>query len=532
MNCSQTRIPDPPSGLSDVMLVRLSSHVATLMGLHFPRAKWQALEKAFCSAARELGFQNPEECADWFITTPLSRELVETMAGYLTIGETYFLREFRSLEILTEDIIPGIIRERRGTEQRLRIWSAGCSTGEESYSIAILLHRMRDALRDWDISILATDINPLAIRKASGGVYTEWSFRNTPSWLKENYFKKSGTGSWTLISPIKKMVDFSYLNLVDDQYPSLPGNTNAMDIIFCRNVLMYLTPDRARNVVQRFHRSLVDGGWLIVSPCETSQVLYPQFNAVSFRDAVLYRKQGIGEAVKSRSGEAEKRGSGEVKQMEEVSPILPFSHSPFQDVSPLHPFPVSPFQDVPPSPFQAVSPVPPVSVSPIQGSSPSPYEEALALYEQGLYSEAEQKIAALLPPNQENVNATALLCRIRANQGRLAEARLLLEQAIATDKLNPGLHNLLAMILQEQGEDHAAVAALKRALYLDQDLVLAHFALANIELRKGKIKESRRHFDNALSLLDRYRPDEVVPESDGMLAWRLKEIIRGTTARM
>jgi len=507
MNRSQKRIPDPPRGLSDALLARLSCHVTTLMGLYYPPAKWQSLEKAIGLAAMALDFQNPEECANWFITTPLSKESVESMAGFLTIGETYFLRDNRSFEILVEEIIPEIIRKRRVGEQRLRIWSAGCATGEEPYSIAILLHRMRDILKGWDISILATDINPLAIRKAVEGIYTEWSFRNSPAWLMENYFNKCGDGRLKLISSIKKMVDFSYLNLVEDLYPSLPGNTNAMDVIFCRNVLMYFTPELARKVAERFHRSLVDGGWLIVSPCETSQFLYPQFKAVNFRDGVLYRKQGNGETEKRRSGE-------------EVSPIPPFSPSPVHGV---------PAQAI--APVHEVSPVPPFTVSPVLEVT-TPYEEALALYERGLYPEAEQRLAGFLPPNQENTKETILLCRIRANQGKLAEARMLLEQAIAADKLNPGLHNLLAMILQEQGDDLEAVAALKKALYLDQDLVLAHFALANIELRKRKNKESRRHFDNALSLLDRYRPDEVIPESDGMLAWRLKEIIRATTARM
>ena len=100
-------------GMSDALLARLSSHVAAHMGLHFPPAKWQTLEKAFSSAAKELCFQDTEECADWFITTPLSKELVESMAGFLTIGETYFLRENRSFEILTEEIIPEIISKDR-----------------------------------------------------------------------------------------------------------------------------------------------------------------------------------------------------------------------------------------------------------------------------------------------------------------------------------------------------------------------------------------------------------------------------------
>lgn len=498
MNRSQTGIPDSRGGMPDALLARLSSHVAAYMGLDFPAAKWSALEKAFSSAAGELGFQDPEECATWFITAPFSKELVESMAGHLTIGETYFLRENRSFEILTEEIVPEFILKRRGGEQRLRFWSAGCATGEEPYSMAILLHRMSTALKGWNVSILATDITPKALRKATEAVYTEWSFRNSPSWLKENYFSKSGDGRFKLISPIKKMVEFSYLNLVEDFYPSLSGNTNAMDVIFCRNVLMYFSPELARKVVERFHRSLVDGGWLVVSPCESPQVLFSQFSAVNFRDATFYRKQAPGH---------------EPRSTRRTDPAIRFTPSALPLLQPL---PAKP-------PLALLKPLP--ALQPPIPLEQTDFEEARALYEQGLYPEAEQRLAPFLPPNQANVTANILLCRIRANQGKLAEALMLLGQAIAADKLNPGLHYLRAMIFQEQGADNEASASLKRSLYLDQNLVLAHVALANLALRQGRLKEHRKYLDTALSILGGYQPDEILPESEGMTAGRLMKII-------
>ena len=500
MNCSHSRIPAPPgAGLPDELLARLSSHVAAHMGLHFPPAKWQALKNAFSSAAGKLGFQDPEGCANWFMNAPLSKELVESMAGYLTIGETYFLREHRSFEILAEEIIPEIIRTRRAGERRLRIWSAGCSSGEEPYSLAITLHRMNHILQGWNISILATDINPQALRKAVEGIYTEWSFRNSPVWLKENYFRKSVDNRLRLIAPIRKMVDFAYLNLIEDRYPSLPSDTNAMDVIFCRNVLMYFTPELARRVVERFHRSLVDGGWLIVSPCEASQLLPPMFKAVNFRDAIYYRKQTPG------ARQPENKGPEPSVRLTPTPLPVPKPHRAL-------PVPVRP------------QPLPPVAL-PAMPLEQSCYEEALALYELGLYPEAEQKLAALLRPDHVNVQAAVLLCRILANQGQLAEALLLLEQALATDKLNPGLHYLRAMILQEQGADHEAGNSLKRALYLDQNLVIAHVALANLARKGGRLKEYRTYLETALAILGGCPADEILPESEGMTAGRLMNII-------
>ena len=137
-----------------------------------------------------------------------------------------------------------------------------------------------------------------------------------------------------------------------------------------------------------------------------------------------------------------------------------------------------------------------------------------------------------LVQDRNDTRALALLCRIYANEGKLAEALKASDLALATDKLSSGLHYLRAVILQEQGMYDGAATALKKALYLDQDMVLAHFTLANLEQRQGKVRESQLHFNNALSLLEKYRPDDIIPESDGTFAGRLREIIRATTAGM
>jgi chemotaxis protein methyltransferase CheR len=120
------------------------------------------------------------------------------------------------------------------------------------------------------------------------------------------------------------------------------------------------------------------------------------------------------------------------------------------------------------------------------------------------------------------------MCRNRANEGNLVEALRLSEEAIVVEKLNAGLHFLRAMILQELGELDGAVTSLKRALYIDQEMVLAHYNLGHLTLRQQKRKESRKHFGHALTLLDKYRPDDILPESEGISAWRLKEIITST----
>ncbi|MGB9092804.1 MAG: protein-glutamate O-methyltransferase CheR [Gallionella sp.] len=277
--------------LSSSLLSRLSELVAEQTGLNFPQERWSDLERGIAAAARDLNCQDSESCARWLLSAPLTRHTNEVLASHLSIGETYFFREKQNLGILEEHILPPLLQVRRQNEQRrLRIWSAGCCTGEEAYTIAILLDRLIPDLKEWNITILATDFNPKFLRKAAQGVYGEWSFRDAPGWLRERYFTEGADGRLEILPRIRKMVTFSYLNFADDVYPSLSNNTGAMDVIFCRNVLMYFTEQRAKQVADNFHRALVDGGWIIVSPSEASNMLLSSFAPVEFRDAVLYRK--------------------------------------------------------------------------------------------------------------------------------------------------------------------------------------------------------------------------------------------------
>jgi chemotaxis protein methyltransferase CheR len=499
-------------------LIRLSEFIAAHMGLNFPRKRWRDLERGVISAARELGFNEPESFVRRIVSSPISREQIEALASRLTVGETYFLRERGGLDALREEIMPELLRRRNGEERFLRIWSAGCSSGEEPFSIAIILKEMGTVLREWSISILATDINPDALRKAAEGVFGEWSFRNTPSGFKEKYFRKIGPGRFEILPEIRRMVDFSYLNLAEDSYPSLTGSTNAMDLIFCRNVLMYFTPDLAKNVVERLNRSLVEGGWLIVSPCETSNILFSEFKAVNFTDATLYRKEGAGRDDRL-PGKPPRYFAGATLDMRRP---------------PCRPIPVTtPLKADPqqlPGDRLSTPPTPRSPITPLR--RPEPFEEASRLYEQGQYAKAEERLSAFLPATEQDaMSAMMLFCRIRANQGKLVEARKILEEAISSHKLESGLHYLLAMILQEEGLLDKAAESLRRAIYLDQDLVLAHFSLANLALRQGKGNEARKHFGNTLALLRRYGQDDIIPGSDGMSAGRLLEII-GTMGMM
>lgn len=495
--------------LPDILLSQLGEFVAERMGLHFGPERWPDLERGIRSVTREFEFDDAESCIRWLLSSPLTKSQVEMLASYLTVGETYFFRERQSFEMLEERILPELTRRRRDGDRRFRIWSAGCCTGEEPYTIAILLKQVLPDLEDWQITILATDINPRFLQKASEGMYGEWSFRGVPPGIKERHFTKRHGGRFEILPEIKKMVTFSYLNLAVDTYPSLLNNTNAMDLIFCRNVLMYFSPERAKQVVRKFHHSLLDGGWLIVSPSETSHILYAQFVTVNFPEVIFYKKDSHKtSAVVSYGLEQETKPP--------LPPTIPFSFAP------------------PPKPELTISeplkePVAPdTSEEKVVEPEHNLYAEAMDLYQQGRYEEAAQTLSTLLARDPSDSKAMALLARVHANQGNLTEATRWCEKALAADKLSPACHVLHATILQEQGVTQEAIRALQRALYLDQNLVLAHFALGNIARQQGKFKETSKHFENARQLLAAYPQEDILPESEGMTAGRLMEIIRST----
>ena len=483
--------------ISDALLQRLSEYLTVNVGLHFTKKRWNELRQKMTAAMKDFGFDHVEEFMEWLILLSPTQKQIEVLAGHLTVGETYFFRERRAFEILEHSILPDLIDARRRTGKRLRFWSAGCCTGEEPYSIAILLDQLIPDLRDWNITILATDINTNALRKADEGIYSDWSFRDTPPFFKDKYFEKVNGSRYRLLPDIRKMATFSYLNLSEDVYPALQNNTNAMDVIFCRNVLMYFAPEYVNLAAERFYRSLINGGWLIVSPVETSHIYYSLFDMIRFQDSTFYKKD-------TRKIKPDRIIAQYVEKEIIPFPLKKVKHRKLE--KPLHTAP----PDVPGKSKQAAL---------------TPLEEAAVLHRKGFYQEAENMLGEVILNGHSSKEALVLYTKILANQGKLEDALHWCEKAVSADKCDPHLHYLLAIILEEQKRGEEAKASLKKTLYLDHNFILAHFALANISLRSGKMAEARKHFGNTTEILSKCKPDEILPESEGITAGRLSEII-------
>jgi len=501
-------------------LLRAAEIVAIRTGLHFSGEKLKDLERGILSAASELGFLVPNACFDWLMTDSMSQRDIEILASFLTIGETFFYRDRKCFDAFREKILPELINSRSRKEKDIRIWSAGCCTGEESYTIAIII---REAIQDiscWNITIRATDVNRRFLIKAMNGVYSDWSFRDTPSNFREHYFRSTGARQYEILPEIRKMVDFSMLNLADNIYPSVINNTNAVDVIFCRNVLMYFTTEQAVCVIRRFYNSMSDNGYLIVSPSETSQVLFSQFEPVNINGIIFYRKSAASRLITDSD-----KDDLQSAIYEAITTSDKCADESYFDI-----YPDRAPEETGDSKILEISKD---VINEEEGDSilkpEKEYDamtEALTLFSAGNYRETVNILLQYIEQNIEDVPGIILLSRAYANIGELAEARRWCERAINKEKLNTEYYHLLSVILIEQNEPALAENYLHKALYSDPDYALAHFTLGNLLKSQGREKEACRHFNNTLMVLSKQSPDNPVPGGDGMTAGSHEEIVR------
>lgn len=246
-------------------LARFRDLLRARTGMTLSASRSADLERAVRRAAAESGVADADALYELLLTGPSSGPLDALVSG-LNVSETHFFRSAGQIEALKQRILPELIARRRPA-RRLRLWSAGCSTGEEPYTLAILLARLLPDLAEWDVLILATDINGRSLERARRGVYGAWSLRGTSALALAPYLTPRGP-RFEVAPSIRAMVTFAALNLAEDVYPSVANDTTELDLVLCRNVLLYFDEEGARAVVRRLRDALTEGGSLLVSPTE------------------------------------------------------------------------------------------------------------------------------------------------------------------------------------------------------------------------------------------------------------------------
>ncbi|MBN1889233.1 MAG: tetratricopeptide repeat protein, partial [Thermoflexales bacterium] len=401
---------------------------------------------------------------------------MDQLINAVTVSETHFFRDSAQFDALYYHVLPQII-ERRRPLRTLRIWSAGCASGEEPYSIAMVLRELLPDVDEWSITILGTDINTQAIERARRAIYGGWAFREarakqwrpryfTP-WRGSDPVYTSATSARYELSPeIRRMVTFDRLNLAESTYPSYQSNTMLMDLVLCRNVTIYFNQVITQQVVDRFYQALVDGGWLVVGHSEPSLETYRHFQVCNLPDTILYRRIYQPEAKLSAWPATPAFPSTVPAPTSGVAQVVsPPSAVPGVEIVPLS------------SPPAAASFIPPALPLMDEGD---PLGHAQELIEYGRSEEARELLVKFAQSRPGYALAYVLLGQACANLGRWQEAEEWCRKATDLDKLTLDAYYTLSLVLQHQGKLGQAIDSMKKVVYIDRTYVLGHFGLANL----------------------------------------------------
>lgn len=470
------------TGLMQRFIQLITAHT----GLQFREAETDKLRHTVRARMAEHQLFNPEAYYQLLASdTAASRREWEELVLPLTIGESYFFRDSGQFSLLRQQVIPELI-ERNSAARSLRIWSAGCSTGEEPYSLAILVHELLPTRSHWNIVIVGTDVNKRALAAAQRGIYRQHSLRTLDPGLRNRYFHQH-RGDWELDSRFRSMVSFHQVNLLKDPIPDPTVHLSDIDLILCRNVFIYFDRAAVTRVVSKFTKTLQVGGYLITGHAELHDQKPGELSVKTFPESIIYRR--------------EKACSG-------ASQTIPLE-----------------------SRAAHVPSMTPPSVRPLEGSSSKP----VAFPQPQSSASPRAKISCTVPhtaadsPNAQATSVEDLYSQASgyADVGHYEAAIRSCQLALTRDGLAERPYYLLAQIAEVQGNIAAAKNFLKRILYLAPASVTAHLELGALYAREQDLPRARKMLNIALELLQGLPPETVIePFADLSAAQLLPEVQR------
>lgn len=407
----------------------------------------------------------------------------DDFVGALTVGETFFFREPAQFEVIRERILPEL-STRRGIHQAPRVWSAGCSSGEEAYTLAILLE---EADPGGPARVLATDISRPALQRAREARYRNWSLRGDRTSRLGRYLSREN--DLHVLDPrIRKRVTFEYLNLATDVYPSLSTNTWGIDLILCRNVLIYFDRQTVSRVFEKLQQALVPGGWLILGASDPHAADFAPFETVQTAAGVMFRRPQVeAENFGERSG----RPTWLQADAEESDFESPAEWSPDENV-------------------------------PVPGTAD---EGWLAAARAHLLSGDSRRVAELTRDHVDVEEACVLHVRALTNYA-VDEAEEACARFAVRHRLSEQLHYLHAVLLLDQGRYDESLEQLRRLTFLNRSLAIAHLLKGTIHRRLNQTDVARRCFHNCIRLCADRDPGDLVPLGEGETVEQLRQTAR------
>lgn len=406
------------------------------------------LAKVVAERVQELHLAGIEQYCQLLSSDKGIRQEREALVIPLTAGETYFFRDSAQHALLQNRILPDLI-ERQKNERSLRIWSAACATGEETYSLAILLDELMPDQSHWNICLIGTDINRNAIEKARRGIYTEWSFRGISDERRQRYFHQAKTG-WKIDDTISRRVRFQTGDLVADEFPEMSGEFHDMDLILCRNAFIYMPPLVVSRIANKFAETLTVGGILVTSHGELYAHHLGKLRARVYPESIVYQK------VIAPYSSATPAPPAKAKRSVPQKKRIPTAAA-----------------------KKTRTPVPPQQQAPDE-------------------------------TGQEKSTSEMLQAWQYANEGQSEMAAKVCSAMIAKDPLYADPHYLMALLAQEHGDTTAAKELLKKVIYLDPSLIGAYLDLADLYSREGDGARAIKMRLTTWDLLKDRPGDEVV----------------------
>ena len=434
-------------------------------GLRFDDSQRTSLAASVAARMEQLGLRREDEYLDRLrgdAPTRVETEL-RNLLNLVTITETCFFRDASQFRMLREHIVPTLISERLAsgdTSRTIRIWSAGCSSGEEAYSIAIAIDEMGffGASSEWTIEIVATDLNTKVLQKARSGVYSPRTVRNIEGRLLERYFTRS-ENSFVLNDDIRKRVVFEFGNLTQLPMPS----SGPQDVVFCKNVAIYFGPEVTRKLMRGLYETLTPRGYLLLGHAESLWHVSDGFSIVEHGRAFCYRKTPP-KSMRPNS----------------VGAKAPAATRPRAGVA------------------QAFGPARP------DASMHVDYEVCLSAFRAGDWDAAEAGLLTLTTASPTFVPAQLLLGGLYVHRGRFDEATEQAQKVLDLSDLEPRAHLLAGMIAARRQKIDEALQSLRRALYLDDSLALAHFWLGNLYRDRGDLVRACHEYENVVRDWDQH----------------------------
>lgn len=445
--------------------------------------------------------------------TPDSEEEWQKFVCLVTNRESYFFRDKGQFSLLRNTILPELIRRNQRTKT-LRVCSAGCSTGQEPYSIAILLRELIPELTQWNLTILGIDINRESLDHGKKALYNTWSFRQVEDDIKARYFKNLA-GYYQLNEEIRPLVKFHQVNLTRDPFPRLNSELRDMDLIICRNVFIYFTDQAIGQVVEKFFQTLKPNGYLMSGHAELGNHHVKAFQAKLFPESVLYqRRTGDFSQLSSQPtlSKSYKPASPPldipIPEREETKPMVAQTTT-FFPVAPV----ITPNKTIP----RQVNPKTPGLVStttkaPVNSDEEALLKEVEQLVKHKSYHLAQTKLEQILKRSPNHFRSVYLMAELQANLGNYEKAKKWCQTAISLNAFAANPHHLIAHIEEEQENFEEAKKALKTIIYLEPNGVAAYISLGNLYQREGDFSRSKKMQQSALKILQTLPQETKISE--------------------